>query len=306
MHSRLPETMNPPLPDAAAITSPTDPMPLEWVGMEGIDLPLVIDEPGYRREHHARVDAQVNLPRPEVRGIHMSRLYQLVDSLGDGTAVSPGCLGPMLQAMLDSHQDCGPTRARLRLRFRLLLRRSALQSPDIGGWRSYPVTLEATGDGAAQTLQARVCIGYSSTCPCSASLSRQLVERAFLDAFSETGTVAAADVAAWLREQATLATPHGQRSEAEVGIHVAAAAPNFGLLPLIDRVEAVLGTPLQTAVKRVDEQAFAARCGSNLMFVEDAARRIRSALAPEYRSVTVKVAHLESLHPHDAVAWAGP
>ena len=78
------------------------------------------------------------------------------------------------------------------------------------------------------------------------------------------------------------------------------------MLKLIDRVEAALATPVQTAVKRIDEQTSAARNGENLMFVEDAARRVCVALAPDYEEVEVKITHMESLHPHDAVALAGP
>ncbi len=74
---------------------------------------------------------------------------------------------------------------------------------------------------------------------------------------------------------------------------------------MIDRVEKALATPLQTAVKRADEQAFAALNGQNLMFVEDAARRIEAALAG-YQNPGIQVRHLESLHPHDAVAFKTP
>lgn len=38
------------------------------------------------------------------------------------------------------------------------------------------------------------------------------------------------------------------------------------------------------------------------MFVEDAARRIEAALS-DHRQASVHVRHMESLHPHDAVAW---
>ena len=293
------------LPDVAAVDVPMNPMPLKWVGMQGIDLPVVIEEADYRREHHTRVDVQVNLPRSDVRGIHMSRLHQLADALGDGDALTPGRLGPVLAAMIGSHRDCGSSRARILLGFDLLARRRALESADIGGWRSYPVTLEAVGDDAGMTLRAGVRIAYSSTCPCSASLSRQLVEQAFLREFGDQGAVSAADAAAWLREHATLATPHGQRSEVRVGVDVAATATDFGLLALIDRVERALATPVQTAVRRVDEQAFAARSGQNLMFVEDAARRVRQALAEDYAKIEAQVEHMESLHPHDAVAETG-
>jgi len=70
-------------------------------------------------------------------------------------------------------------------------------------------------------------------------------------------------------------------------------------------VEAALATPLQTAVKRADEQAFARLNGANLMYVEDAARRVQAALAQHHAQARVTVRHMESLHPHDAVAQAG-
>ena len=111
-------------------------------------------------------------------------------------------------------------------------------------------------------------VGYSSTCPCSAALARQLVADGFAARFG-TGGIDGAAARDWLREHASLATP------------------------------------LQTAVKRADEQAFARLNGANLMYVEDAARRVQAALAPHYAQAGVSVRHMESLHPHDAVAQAG-
>ncbi|MGC1548108.1 MAG: GTP cyclohydrolase, FolE2/MptA family, partial [Rhodanobacter sp.] len=78
------------------------------------------------------------------------------------------------------------------------------------------------------------------------------------------------------------------------------------LISLLDRVEQALGTPVQTAVKREDEQAFALANGGNLMFCEDAARRIQLALDADKNIADfhVRLEHQESLHPHDAVAYA--
>jgi GTP cyclohydrolase I len=61
---------------------------------------------------------------------------------------------------------------------------------------------------------------------------------------------------------------------------------------------------VQTAVKREDEQAFAQANAANLMFCEDAARRVAAVLAAEEAILawSIRVAHFESLHPHDAVA----
>lgn len=97
--------------------------------------------------------------------------------------------------------------------------------------------------------------------------------------------------------------PASRCSVAQVEVGLAASAPGFGLVALIDAIEAALATPVQTAVKRADEQAFAQLNGSNLMFVEDAVRRVRAALANRHPDAAVRVEHQESLHPHDAVAW---
>jgi GTP cyclohydrolase I len=73
---------------------------------------------------------------------------------------------------------------------------------------------------------------------------------------------------------------------------------------LIETAEAALGTAVQTAVKRADEQAFALANGQNLMFCEDAARRLHAALRTltGVSGFSVRVEHAESLHAHDAVA----
>lgn len=85
-------------------------------------------------------------------------------------------------------------------------------------------------------------------------------------------------------------------------------APGFDLpiVELIDAIEDALATPVQTAVKREDEQAFARLNGENPMFCEDAARRIRGVLDADERIADfhIRAAHHESLHAHDAVAVA--
>jgi GTP cyclohydrolase I len=146
-------------------------------------------------------------------------------------------------------------------------------------------------------------VTYSSTCPASAALSRQLNQQRFDEDFSDTLPSQRA-VREWLgSERGMAATPHAQRSTARVTVRL---APGFDLpvAELIDVVERALATPVQTAVKREDEQAFARLNAENLMFCEDAARRIRTALDPDERIAGYRIvaSHHESLHPHDAVA----
>ncbi|MDT3720775.1 GTP cyclohydrolase FolE2 [Pseudomonas oryzihabitans] len=295
--------MNAILPDVSLSETATLPAALDWVGMQGIDLPIRLAEREANGPWPASADIQVDLPSATAKGIHMSRLYQLLDRLV--APLTPERLRSLLADMITSHRSCDSRAARLRLDFALLVRRPALVTPGLSGWKRYPVRLDASLINGVFQLSARVEITYSSTCPCSASLSRQLIERAFLDDHGHDDSLSPATVATWLRQHASLATPHSQRSLARVSIDLLPTAPTLDLLPLIDRCETALSTPVQTAVKRADEQAFAALNGSNLMFVEDAARRLLLALRDSYRNLNIHVRHLESLHPHDAAAWAG-
>ena len=101
------------------------------------------------------------------------------------------------------------------------------------------------------------------------------------------------------------AAPHAQRSTAKVRVKLANGF-DLPVADLIDAIEHALATPVQTAVKREDEQAFAKLNAENPMFCEDAARRVRAALEadPRIAGYRIVASHHESLHPHDAVATA--
>ena len=300
MHKPL---TSPALPDVAFDRVPQA-RALDWVGMEGIALPIRLpDGNGATLRVPASVDVAVDLHAPGARGIHMSRLYlQLQQGLADTLLT-----GPALRRLLDdciASQQGLATRARLRLRYDQLLLRTALRSGH-AGWKRYPVMLEAVlADGHLQ-LTLELALEYSSTCPASAALSRQANAERFARMFGASSDVAVADVCAWLEsEQGLAATPHAQRSRAEFRLELRPSLDELPLVNLIDALEAALGTPVQTAVKREDEQAFAEANAANLMFCEDAARRLAAVLAAEARILAwqVRVAHLESLHAHDAVA----
>lgn len=291
------------LPDIAQSQAPSFALPLAWVGMSAIDLPLRLDEPGCTDPLPARARVEVNLPDPTVKGIHMSRLYRLLDAFAEAPVTMP-TLHTLLQAMIDSHGDCGASAARVMLDSALLLRRPALVSAGLAGWKRYPVRIRAQLlDGRVQAT-ATVNVVYASTCPCSAALSRQLLREAFLHAHVGETALSSAAVADWLTAHGSTATPHSQRSRARVRVALPLQAGSMRLITLIDAIEAALGTPVQTAVKRADEQAFARLNGQNLMYVEDAARRIQAALVGHWPEPRVRVRHDESLHPHDAIAEA--
>jgi len=293
------------MPDVASQAQPHLAGALDWVGMDGIEVPVLFDAgDGVLQRSSAQAGAFVNLTRPDKRGIHMSRLYLLVDEHLSAKPVDTGMLHAVLRAFLDSHKDLAD-RARISIRFDQLVRRAALRSSN-SGWRAYPVSIEASLCAEGFRVELGTEVVYSSTCPASAALSRQLIQEQFARDFDAGKPLDHGAVLAWLgSEKGIVATPHAQRSVARLLVRFHEAAP-LNLIGLLDRVEQALGTPVQTAVKREDEQAFALANGSNLMFCEDAARRIQRALDADesIADFHVRLEHQESLHPHDAVAYA--
>lgn len=293
------------MPDVASQAQPHLAGALDWVGMDGIEVPVLFDAgEGVVQRSSAQVGAFVNLTRPDRRGIHMSRLYLLVDEYLSNKPVDAGMLESLLRAFLDSHKELSD-RARISIRFDQLVRRAALRSSN-SGWRAYPVSLEASLCEDGFRLELGTEVVYSSTCPASAALSRQLIQEQFAKEFDAGKPLDHAAVLAWLgSEKGVVATPHAQRSVARLLVRFNEGV-QINLISLLDRVEQSLDTPVQTAVKREDEQAFALANGGNLMFCEDAARRIQHALDTDdnIADFHVRLEHQESLHPHDAVAYA--
>lgn len=292
------------LPDIASGIAADHAGVLEWVGMEAIEMPLsLLSADGHVVRAPARVAAFVNLAQPQARGIHMSRLYRHVEQALSQDVLTPRLLHKLLRDFLESHQELSD-RAQVRIQFDHLLRRRALVS-DSHGWRRYPVTVSAQQERGHFVLELALEVVYSSTCPASAALARQLIQQQFREDFPLDAPLDRARLVDWLgSEQGIVATPHAQRSRLQLRARLHPSFQDLPIADLIDLLEQALKTPVQTAVKREDEQAFARLNGANLMFCEDAARRVRGALIGDARIADfwARAVHQESLHPHDAVA----
>ncbi len=275
---------------------------LEWVGMRDIELPLLLQMSHEKLRLPARATAQVSLDKQASRGIHMSRLYLLVQEQLTQNILTPALLAQVTREFLQSHADLS-RQALVELQFEYPLMRKALKSAN-QAWRTYPVRLSAKNNQGEISAYLEVLVTYSSTCPASAALARQLIQENFAKSFAGQ-TLDFEKVNQWLgTPEGILATPHAQRSFARVKIEFKKETAEFPIEVLIDLVEEALQTAVQGAVKREDEQEFALRNGQNLMFCEDAARRVKKALdaVPLIVDYVAEFNHVESLHPHSAVS----
>lgn len=274
---------------------------LDRVGMKSIECPVQFEVNSKLSVIPAKVDAYVSLDKADAKGIHMSRLFLNVTEALENNVLNFVLLEKLLAQILDTHKGISKS-AEIKVHFELPVKRKALLSSE-HGWRQYPISFisRLNSDGTF-TRRYKIEILYSSTCPCSAALSRDLVQQEFKKKFKDQ-EVNSEEVHSWLgTQQAVKGVAHAQRSRANVILQLndQFKAP----LEYIDAIEESLGTPVQAAVKRVDEQEFARINAENLMFCEDAGRKIKAFLenSSEIVDYHAEVAHEESLHPHDAVS----
>lgn len=277
--------------------------PLDWVGMHDLPLPIEFSDGEAVRTAHAKTSVFVDLVDEYSKGIHMSRLYVVLNEHAASSLFSPAQMCELVDDLLGS-QDGLSSKALVEFSFDHFIRRDALVS-DNSGWNTYPILLRGKLDEGVYSIDLKFSAYYSSTCPCSAALSRQLIQEQFDTDFKDSATIDREVLHDWLgSERGIVATPHGQRSVADISVRLNSQLPSFPLTSLVDSVERALATPVQTAVKREDEREFALLNGQNAMFCEDASRKLKDCLEMEsslldYR---IRVEHQESLHAHNAVS----
>ncbi len=291
---------------------------IDKVGIEDLEMPVRIQNGRRLSSLPAHISALVSLNEAQ-RGIHMSRIYlKLHDFLAQNT-LNLKNMTKLLSLMIQSQKGLSKT-AYLRLDWKWPVKRKALKSDSLTGWRSYPVFYEGRLEEQKKPdLIMGFKITYSSTCPCSASLARALIQKKFQKDFAlikkdksknqpkknQNPAITKQQVWEWLGKESSIsATPHAQKSQAFIKMKVQKEEQSF--VQLIDEVENTLGTPVQTAVKKVDEQEFARLNSENLMFSEDAVRRVKALLNKKkwVKDFYIHVRHFESLHPFEVACHA--
>jgi GTP cyclohydrolase I len=239
------------MPDIANHTTAQTEGTLDWVGMSNIEMPIMVATKGEtERMVSAHIDAFVNLKEAQAKGIHMSRLYLLIDELSTSNILNYQSLVTLLDGFISSHHDLSD-QAKVTFNFDYHLRRKSLISGK-EGWKAYPITLSGRFNKGKLTVEMIVDVPYSSTCPCSAALARQLIQQAFQQKFADS-ELNIDEVHEWLgTTEGVVATPHSQRSVAEVKVMLNSNVSDFPITDLVDLIEDSLKTPVQAAVKRED------------------------------------------------------
>lgn len=271
---------------------------LDWVGMGDIQSAILYGDISIPTS----LSMMVSLKEGQ-RGIHMSRLYSLMMEKYLNQCHTFKSLDDLLFQMIDSQNGLS-TSAGIMFSFKAPVQTRALKSEKLG-FRVYDIVVKAvkTNDQNMR-LWLSFDVLYSSTCPQSAALSVEIFNS--LNAQSKNNVL-----------DRLPATPHAQRSVMNCELLFELIPKDFlkdtaslELKSVIEKyiqvVESTLQTPVQTAVKKVDEMQFAVLNSENLMFCEDAVRKVDQVLQAEHVDFLlghrIKTRHEESLHPHNAIS----
>ncbi|RAP37268.1 GTP cyclohydrolase I FolE2 [Candidatus Marinamargulisbacteria bacterium SCGC AAA071-K20] len=292
-------------PDVASDERSPHPYTIEKVGMRQLQIPILIeDENGNYFKQSSTMNVYVDLIDPFTKGIHMSRLYNTLVKHFDATPFSLVNVESILKELADSQGEIS-SNSFLKIAYDHVIHKPALLSQN-KGWRYYPVSYDFSYKNGLLNTKISFEVTYSSTCPCSAALSRQLLGEKFKDQFSEKDSISPSEVKNWLENKNNMGgVPHAQRSVGSIMLRVNPKKTG-SLTECIEQVESAIQTPVQAAVKREDEQEFARLNAENLMFCEDSVRLIKHLFESkeEVLDYKIEVEHYESLHPHNAVAIA--
>lgn len=265
---------------------------IDKVGINRFRIPLNFKhKDGTVMNHDCEASMYIYFPKGKA-GINMSRLYAFLQEESDGVIVGPDFFKKLLHRyrrdMRDSNDEPLYANSYFKIKFNYPVQQKALKS-DNSGWQYYHCVWEGReGPDGQVKLYLTVHYEYSSTCPCSLSMSKQ-----YEDEYRDSVTI----------EGNGMAVAHSQRSQAKCTVELS-PDKEYYIEDMIELLRKAIPTETQSYVKRVDEQAFAVLNAQHPMFVEHATRRLSLVLneEPKFLDWVVSVEHWESLHSHNAVA----
>ena len=246
---------------------------IQQVGSHNFKLPLKYKtQSGDTIELETKITGTVSLESHK-KGINMSRIIRSFYEFKDDFIFDK------LHNILTRYKkELKSFDAKILLKFSYPILLKSLRSEN-KGYQYYNVSLE--GSLNSDNIFTKIIhfdFVYSSACPCSYELAEYAREH---------------------RNKSTVS--HSQRSVARISIE-------SDELIWIEELHQIclnaLQTETQVIVKREDEMAFAELNGSNLKFVEDAARLLYDKIIEDKRINDFRIicSHQESLHSHDAIS----
>ena len=263
--------------------SPSFPLPLKKVGISGKTVWVsLIDNKGGHIPFTARILVNLDANR---RGIHMSRIEQVITSLHGREFTCLPEYGKLLAAHILSEQKARYVSLELTGQLPLIQQAPVSKLNSIDSIEvSFKVALEKNRTGETLKTVAGAGVHHLTACPCTLSYNEVLFDR-FNDPWP----------------QAT----HSQRSKTQLAV----SPPNDGQLPTYTELTGILDSVLhisQDLLKRPDETELVLRAHRYPQFAEDTVREVARAagqkfkdtMAPETR-IQVHSLSLESIHIHN-------
>jgi GTP cyclohydrolase I len=240
-------------------------LPIDCVGIRGLELPLVVRDRVQGRQHTvASVDMGVELPSA-FKGTHMSRFVEALEDWGEEVNYRS------IKRLLDDVKlRLKARRAYVLFRFPYFVRKAGPVSGS-KGVVCYHCRLTGEADGQGKTtFILELDVPVMTVCPCSKAISAE--------------------------------GAHSQRAQVRMNLRMRGFS---WLEEFIEIAEKAASSPIYASLKREDEKFVTERAFANPAFVEDVVRAVAHDLArhPQVRAFRVEVESCESIHCHNAFAW---
>ncbi len=237
---------------------------IDQVGIRDIRHPLaIVQRDGGVQHSVATISMSVALS-PTVKGTHMSRFIELLNSQEEPlTVASFRCL---LDAMIEKLEARAGS---VSMRFTYFVNKEAPVS-GVKSLMDYEYTLQGEIKPSGETaVSLRILVPVTSLCPCSKKISQY--------------------------------GAHNQRSHVTVTAQI---AETMWVEDIIDLVEGQASAQLYGLLKRPDEKFVTEQAYDNPKFVEDMVRDVAGHLSRDARILkyTVECENFESIHNHSAFA----
>ncbi|MEM4576049.1 MAG: GTP cyclohydrolase MptA [Candidatus Nezhaarchaeales archaeon] len=275
---------------------PTFSIPLQFVGVKGVKMPVAFVKFGGKPHYTLPVfDAYINLPST-MKGIHASRHYQVIAEVVSHFAMKAGKLEDICEkmaiALLEKHDYA--SRSYVKAKGEIIFE-SRVENSDLISFEPCLLIGKAWGLRSKGQITAKKAVGVSvkgmTACPCALEYVKEKVRQFFEDKPSI---------------EIPLAT-HMQRVTGKILIEVPQGY-DLDAIKLVKIIQRSVSSPTYGLLKRSDEGEVICKAVLNPKFAEDVIRSMVKAIVEEFKDFPKStffecyVRSEESIHKHDLVA----